>query len=258
MTGIAKKTVMRLVLEVGAFCEAYQDVAFRNLKSKRIQIDECWSFVYAKQKNVTPKIAAKQLAGDAWLWCAIDADSKLVPCWCVGPRDAVTADAFVKDLAGRLAHQVQLTSDGLKLYLEAVENAFNGFVDYAMLIKVYGADPEGEKRYSPAKCISCESRTVAGDPDPRHISTSYIERQNLSLRMKNRRFTRLTNAFSKKIENHTAAIALGYFAYNFIKIHRTLRVTPAMQAGVTDRLWDVEDLVAAWEASERRAERQVA
>jgi IS1 family transposase len=258
MTGIAKKTVMRLLVEVGAFCEAYQDAAFRNLSCRRIQVDECWSFLYAKQKNVTSEIAAKQLAGDAWLWCAIDADTKLVPCWYVGPRDAGTAHAFMNDLASRLAHRVQLTSDGLQVYLEAVDYAFGGYVDYAQLVKIYGADPEAEKRYSPAKCISCESRRVTGNPDPKHINTSYIERQNLSLRMTNRRFTRLTNAFSKKIENHIAAIALGYFAYNFIKIHRTLRMTPAMAAGVTDRLWDVDDLVAAWEASERRAERQAA
>jgi IS1 family transposase len=216
------------------------------------------AYVYCKDKNVTPEIAAKRVAGDAWLWCAIDADTKLVPCWCVGPRNAATAHAFINDLAERLTHRVQLTSDGLRLYLEAVDYAFGGIVDYAQLVKVYGVDPEGEKRYSPAKCLSCESHRIVGDPDPKHINTSYIERQNLTVRMTNRRFTRLTNAFSKKIENHTAAIALGYFSYNFIKIHRTLRVTPAMAAGVTDRLWDVDDLVAEWEASERRAERQAA
>jgi IS1 family transposase len=259
MTGISKKTVMRLVLEAGAFCVAYQDEVFRNLKCRRVQVDECWSFVYAKQKNVTPAIAEKnQSAGDAWLWCAIDADTKLVPSWCVGQRNAGTAHAFVNDLAGRLSHRVQLTSDGLRLYLDAVDYAFGGSVDYAMLVKIYGSDPEGEKRYSPAKCIGCETHGISGDPDPKHISTSYIERQNLSVRMTNRRFTRLTNAFSKKIENHIAAIAIGYFAYNFIKIHRTLRCTPAMAAGVTDRLWEVSDLVAAWEAAERRAERRAA
>lgn len=162
------------------------------------------------------------------------------------------------DLSGRLKNRVQLTSDGLKVYLQAVDYAFGGYIDYSMLVKIYGSDPEGEKRYSPAKCIGCETKRIVGDPDPKHINTSYIERQNLSVRMTNRRFTRLTNAFSKKIENHIASIALGYFAYNFIKIHRALRVTPAMAAGVTDRLWDVEDLVAAWEASERREERQAA
>jgi IS1 family transposase len=259
MTGIAKKTVMRLLAEVGAFCEAFQDAAFRNLSSRRIQVDEMWSFVYAKDKNVTPAMAAThEGAGDAWLWVAIDADTKLVPCWALGPRDAATAREFMEDLAGRLKNRVQMTSDGLRLYLEAVDNAFGGFIDYSMLIKIYGIDPEGEKRYSPARCIGCERKPVAGNPDPKYVSTSYIERQNLSVRMTNRRFTRLTNAFSKKIENHAAAVALGYFAYNFIKIHRTLRVTPAMAAKVTDRLWDVEDLVAAWEASERRTERQAA
>ena len=259
MTGIAKKTVMRLLNEAGTFCLEYQDAAFRSLSCRRLQVDEMWSFVYCKAKNVTPAIAAKnQAAGDAWLWVAIDADTKLVPCWSIGPRDAATAHDFIEDLAGRLKHRVQLTTDGLKLYLEAVDYAFSGMVDYAMLVKVYGADPDAERRYSPAVCISCEPHTISGAPDSKHINTSYIERQNLSVRMTNRRFTRLTNAFSKKIENHMAAVALGYFAYNFIKIHRTLRVTPAMAAGVTDRLWDVEDLVAAWEASERRAERQAA
>jgi IS1 family transposase len=256
MTGVAKKTVMRLLGEAGAFCLQYQDSAFRGLNCRRIQIDEMWSFVYAKAKNVTPAIAAKvQSAGDAWLWVAIDADTKLVPCWSIGPRDAATAHDFIENLAGRLKNRVQLTSDGLRVYLEAVDYAFSGMVDYAMLVKIYGNDPEAEKRYSPAQCIACETHRISGNPDPKHISTSYIERQNLSVRMTNRRFTRLTNAFSKKIENHMAAVALGYFAYNFIKIHRTLRVTPAMAAGVTDRLWDVEDLVAAWEASERRLER---
>ena len=256
VTGVAKKTVLRLLGEVGVFCLEYQDAAFQNLNCQRLQVDEMWSFVYAKQKNVTPAIAEKNsAAGDAWLWVAIDADTKLVPSWSIGPRDAVTAHEFLMDIAGRLKNRVQMTSDGLKLYLEAVDYALGGQIDYSMLIKIYGADPEKEKRYSPAKCIGCETRRIVGDPNPAHINTSYVERQNLTVRMTNRRFTRLTNAFSKKIENHIAAVALGYFAYNFIKIHRTLRVTPAMAAGVTDRLWDVEDLVAAWEGSERRLER---
>jgi IS1 family transposase len=259
VTGVAKKTVMRLLVEAGAFCLEYQDAAFQNLNCKRLQVDEMWSFVYAKAKNVTPAIAAKvQSAGDAWLWVAIDADTKLVPCWTIGPRDAETARDFMVDISGRMKNRIQLTTDGLKAYLEAVDYAFGGYIDYSMLIKIYGSNPEAERRYSPATCIGCETKRVVGDPDPKHINTSYVERQNLSVRMANRRFTRLTNAFSKKIENHIAAIALGYFAYNFIKIHRTLRVTPAMASGVTDRLWDVEDLVAAWEASERRVERQAA
>jgi IS1 family transposase len=256
MTGIAKKTVMRLVVEVGAFCSDYQDKVFRNLKCQRLQVDEMWSFVGCKQKNVTPEmIADGRFVGDAWLWVAIDADTKLVPSWYIGHRDPQSARDFIEDLAGRLANRVQLTTDGLKLYLKAIDTAFAGEIDYAMLVKIYGTASDGEKRYSPAVCLGCQSHTVSGQPDPDHISTSYVERQNLSVGMTVRRFTRLTNAFSKKIENHAAAVALGYFAYNFIKIHRTLRVTPAMAAGVTTRLWEVSDLVAAWEASERRQER---
>lgn len=224
---------------------------FQNLKCERMQVDECWSFCYAKQKNVTPEIAANNPgAGDAWLWAAIDAD-KLVPCWLIGKRDPESARDFIEDLASRLANRIQLTSDGLKMYIKAVDKAFAGDVDYAMLVKIYGIAEGAEKRYSPAVCLGCESHTVTGSPDPKHINTSYIERHNLSVRMTARRFTRLTNAFSKKIENHIASVALTYFAYNFIKIHRTLRTTPAMAAGVTDRLWDVTDLVAAWEAEER-------
>jgi IS1 family transposase len=252
ITGVAKKTVMRLVVEVGTFCAQYQDRVFQNLNCERMQIDECWSFCYAKQKNVTPDIAAKNPgAGDAWLWAAIDADSKLVPCWLIGKRDPESARDFIEDLASRLANRIQLTSDGLKMYIKAVDKAFAGDVDYAMLVKIYGIAEGAEKRYSPAVCLGCESHTVTGNPDPKHINTSYIERHNLSVRMTARRFTRLTNAFSKKIENHIASVALTYFAYNFIKIHRTLRTTPAMAAGVTDRLWEVSDLVAAWEAEER-------
>ena len=256
MTGVAKKTVMRLVVEVGEFCATYQDRVFRNLNCQRIQVDECWSFCYCKQKNVTSEIADKNpSAGDAWLWAAIDADTKLVPCWLIGRRDPSAARDFIEDFASRLANRIQLTSDGLKLYVKAVDRAFGGDVDYAQLVKVYGIPNDGEKRYSPAVCIGCESHAVTGSPDPDDINTSYVERHNLSVRMTVRRFTRLTNAFSKKIENHAAAVALGYFAYNFIKINRTLRTTPAMAAGVTNRLWDVADLVAAWEAEERREER---
>jgi IS1 family transposase len=255
ITGVAKKTVMRLVVEVGTFCAQYQDRVFQNLTCERMQVDECWSFCYAKQKNVTPDIAAKNPgAGDAWLWAAIDADTKLVPCWLIGKRDPESARDFIEDLASRLSNRIQLTSDGLKMYIKAVDKAFAGDVDYAMLVKIYGIAEGAEKRYSPAVCLGCESHTVTGNPDPKHINTSYIERHNLSVRMTARRFTRLTNAFSKKIENHIASVALTYFAYNFIKIHRTLRTTPAMAADVTDRLWEVSDLVAAWEAEERREE----
>ena len=210
-----------------------------------MQVDEIWSFCYAKAKNVTPEIVAKHpFAGDVWTWVAIDADTKLIPSWIVGQRDGVTARIFVNDLAGRLANRIQLTSDGLKAYLEAVERAFRGDVDYAQLVKIYGSDAEAEKRYSPATCIGCERKEVTGDPDPRHISTSFVERQNLTMRMSMRRFTRLTNGFSKKLENHVANIAIHVMHYNFVRIHQTLRVTPAMAAGVTNRLWSIEDLVA--------------
>ncbi len=256
MTGVAKKTVMRLLVEVGAVCSDYQDLMFRKLNCRRLQPDELWSFCYCKHKNVTPDIAAKNPhAGDVWLWMAIDADTKLVPSWRLGDRGAGTAHDFVSDLASRLNNRVQLTSDGHKAYLDAVESAFGSNVDYAMLIKLYGSDREGQVRYSPAECIGCRAVAIGGNPDPKHISTSYVERQNLSARMGMRRYTRLTNAFSRKIENHAAAVALYYFAYNFIKIHRTLRVTPAMAAGVTDRLWDVADLVALRESEERRSQR---
>jgi IS1 family transposase len=255
MTGVAKKTVMHLLIEVGAFCSEYQDNAFRNLKCRRLQVDELWAYIGAKQKNLTPTNMERGAIGDIWLWTAIDAESKLVPSWTLGNRDADAAMAFMTDLASRLSHRVQLTSDGFKPYLEAVDCAFGGDIDYAMLVKLYGAERPGEARYSPAVCIGCKHRPITGNPDPEHVSTSYVERQNLSVRMTNRRYTRLTNAFSKKLDNHAAAVALGYFAYNFIKINRTLRVTPAMAAGVTNRLWEVSDLVAAWTASERREER---
>ena len=200
--------------------------------------------MYAKAKKVTPAIAWQSMRTQNWCLC-----------WTIGPRDAETARDFKVDILGRMKNRIQLTTDGLKVYLEAVDYAFGGYIDYSMLIKIYGSNPAAEKRYSPAQCIGCETKRVVGSPDPNHINTSYVERQNLSVRMTNRRFTRLTNAFSKKIEYHIAAIALGYFACNFIKTHRTLRVTPAMAAGVTDRLWDVENFVAPSEASERRAER---
>ncbi len=215
-----------------------------NLSCKRVQVDEIWSFCYAKSKNVTPAIKAKNpAAGDVWTWVAIDADTKLIPSWIVGPRDGATARIFVNDLARRLSNRIQLTSDGLNVYLAAVEKAFRGHVDYAMLVKIYSDTSEGQKRYSPAECIGCERQVIDGDPDPKHISTSYIERQNLTMRMSMRRFTRLTNAFSKKIDNHVATLAIFYMHYNFVRIHQTLRVTPAMAAQVTDRLWAIEDLV---------------
>lgn len=256
MTGVAKKTVMRLLVEVGEVCSRYQDEVFRGLSCQRIQVDELWSFVYCKQKNLTPEIAATNpRAGDVWLWVALDADTKLVPSWFVGSRDADAADVFLQDLASRISTRTQLTTDGHKVYLNAVEGAFRDRVDYSMLIKLYGPAPDFDTRYSPGECTGCERKPIMGNPDPKHISTSFVERQNLTARMMVRRLTRLTNAFSKKLENHTAAMALYYFAYNFIKIHGTLRCTPAMAAGVTNKLWEVSDLVALWEEYERREER---
>lgn len=245
ITGVSKNTITKLLIELGAACLDYQDRTLRNLPCKRIQIDECWAFCYAKAKNVTPEIAARNPnAGDAWTWAAIDADTKLIPSWIVGPRDGTTAKIFVGDLVGRLADRIQLTSDGFSAYLAAVEKAFRGDVDYAQLVKIYGSPSDGEKRYSPAECIGCERHDIVGYPNPEHISTSYIERANLTMRMGMRRFTRLTNAFSKKIENHTAAVALHMMHYNFVRIHQTLKVTPAMAAGGTNRLWEIEDIVA--------------
>jgi len=251
MTGIAKKTVMRLLREVGEVCESYQDRTLRNLRCRRIQVDELWGFNYCKAKNVTPEIAEKVAnAGDVWLWVAIDPESKLVPCWTLGNRGAETAFGFIHDLKDRLANRVQLTSDGHRVYLEAVESAFGSDIDYAMLIKVFGRDQEPDTRYSPPECIGIQSAVITGNPNPNYISTSMVERQNWSVRTAMRRYTRLSNGFSRKIENHAAAVALNYFAYNFIKIHRTLRVSPAMAAGVSDHLWSVSDLVDLWESEE--------
>ena len=252
MTGAAKKTVMRVLVEIGEVCADYQGRVFRNLRCKRLQLDELWSWIYCKEKNRTEEIARKNPdAGDVWLWTAIDADSKLVPSWMLGQRDLATAKEFVADLASRLSKRVQITSDGHRPYLQAIEDEFGDDVDYAQLQKIYGAPDENEKRYSPAVCIGCDMKVVTGDPDPKHVSTSYVERQNWTVRTTMRRYTRLSNGFSRKLQNHAAATALNYFAYNFIKIHRTLRVSPAMAAGVTDRLWGVNDLVALWETTER-------
>lgn len=244
LTGIARNTIDKLLVELGAACSEYQDRTLRNLPCQRIQVDECWGFCYRKQKNVTPEIAERQgSAGDAWIWAAIDADTKLILSWIVGPRDGVRARMFVNDLASRLVNRVQLTSRGLAVHLNAVELAFRGHVDYAQLVKIYGNAPETQTRYGPGECIGCERTVISGYPDAEHVSTSYIER-NLTMRMGLRRFTRLANAFSKKIENHCGAIALHMMHYNFVRIHSTLRRTPAMAANVTDRLWDVSDIVA--------------
>jgi IS1 family transposase len=249
MMGIEKRTVTRLLVEVGTAAWEYQDRVMRNLPCKRIQCDEIWSFVGAKQKNVTVKMAEKRIVGDAWVWVAIDADTKLVPSWLVGKRDPGCATEFIADLAGRLRHRVQLTTDGHKVYLNAIIDAFADDIDYAMLVKTFGHDAAPtEARYSPALFVATEKIPVLGNPDEDHISTSYVERQNLTMRMGMRRFTRLTNGFSKKIENHEAAVALHFMHYNFARIHQTLRVTPAMQAGITDHVWSFAEIIALADA----------
>lgn len=244
ITGAAKNTVVKLLVDAGKACAEYQYKTLRNLPCKRVQCDEIWSFCYAKKKNVPEKYKGQFGYGDVWTWTAICADTKLVPSWLVGDRSAEIAHIFIQDLASRLKQRVQLTTDGHKAYLEAVEGAFGADIDYAMLIKIYGKDSEGEKRYSPAKIINTEERRVMGNPDPKHISTSYAERQNLTMRMSMRRFTRLTDAFSKKVENLGHAVALHFMYYNFVRIHQTLKVTPAMEAKVTERLWDIEDIIS--------------
>jgi len=244
MLGVAKRTVTRLLVEVGTACYEYQDRVMRDLPCRLVQCDEIWSYVGCKEKRVTPAKVEKGPCGDAWVWVAIDAESKLVPCWLVGKRDPGCATEFIQDLAGRLKHRVQLTTDGLKMYLSAVEDSFGSQIDYAMLVKVYGNDPTEQKRYSPAICTGCKRENKIGNPDPKHISTSYVERQNLTMRMSMRRFTRLTNGFSKKIQNHEASVALHFMYYNFVRIHQTLRVTPAMAAGIDGHLWFFEDIAA--------------
>jgi IS1 family transposase len=247
ITGAAKNTVVKLLVDIGAACSAYQDKHLRNLPCRRIQVDEVWAFVHAKAKNVPTAKAAPEGAGDIWCWTAICADTKLVPSWLIGARDGEYALAFIDDLRQRLANRVQLTSDGHKPYLQAVEEAFGDDIDYAMLVKLYGSDGDGapnsaQRKYSSGHCTGTREATITGNPDPSHVSTSYAERQNLTMRMSMRRFTRLTNAFSKRVANHEAAVALHFMHYNFVRIHHTLRVTPAMAAGVTDRLWSVENI----------------
>jgi IS1 family transposase len=243
MTGTAKHTILKLIKDVGIAAADYQDRTLVNLKCKRIQVDEIWQFCYAKEKNVPAEKKGQFGYGDVWTWVAIDAETKLVPAFMTGNRDMRSARMFIDDLASRLATRVQLTSDGLKVYLEAIEGAFGSEIDYAMLIKTYAASQE-ETRYSPAICTSCESKPVMGHPDPSHISTSFVERQNLTMRMSMRRFTRLTNGFSKKVENHAYSVAIHYMHYNFCRVHQTLRVTPAMEAGITDHVWTIEEMLS--------------
>lgn len=245
MTGVAKGTVLKLLADLGKACAEYQDKTFLNLNCKRVQVDEVWSFCYSKNRNVPEKYAEQFGYGDVWTFTAICAETKLVPCWKVGRRSAEYADEFIKDLAGRLAHRVQLTTDGYRKYVDAVETSFAGNIDYAMLVKMFGAENSNrnpDMRYSPAECTGTRIAKINGAPDPKHISTSYVERQNLTMRMGMRRFTRLTNAFSKKVENLGHAVSLHFMYYNFARIHQTLRVTPAMEAGISDHVWSVEEI----------------
>lgn len=254
MTGAAKNTVVKLLADVGAACMVYQDSVMRGLPCKRLQVDEIWSFCYSKQKNVPKDKEGVFGYGDVWTWTALCADTKLIPCWMVGPRDASIARQFIDDLAGRLTNRVQLTTDGYKPYLKAVEKSFGNKVDYAMLVKIYREASNNKrsptKKYSPGKFIRAVPTVISGTPDSGEISTSYVERQNLTMRMSMRRFTRLTNGFSKKVENLGYAVALHFMYYNFGRIHKSLRVTPAMEAGISDHVWSLEEIA---ELAERYA-----
>ena len=255
VTGASINTITKLLEAAGYACAAYHDEHVRGVKAKRVQVDEIWQFCYAKAKNVETAKAAPGGAGDTWTWTALDADSKLIVSWLLGDRDGQAAYNFMMDLAERLTSRVQLTSDGLRLYEGAVEDAFGADVDYAQLIKVFGDPREKSARYSPATCKGTFTRTVQGEPDPDHINTSYVERHNLTMRMSMRRFTRLTNAFSKKLRNHAAALALYFVYYNFCRMHKTLRMSPAMAAGVTDTLRDVEWIVSLIDALETKPQK---
>jgi len=244
LTGVSKGAVLRLLVAVGAVCTEYHNRVVRNVTAKRVQVDEIWSFVGCKQKNVTLAKMEAGICGDVWTFTAIEAQSKLILSWMAGRRDAGCATEFLQDVASRLANRVQLTTDGHKMYLTAVPDAFAEDIDYAQLVKIYGSDPEGATRYSPAQCLGTKREPVIGSPDPEHISTSYVERQNLNMRMNMRRFTRLTNAFSKKLENHVAMLALFHMHYNFCRIHQTLRVTPAMEAGLSSSPWSIGDVIS--------------
>ncbi len=239
---VSINTVTKLLVDVGQAVTEYQDKTLRGLNCRRIQCDEIWAFCYSKQKNVPADKQGQFGYGDVWTWTALCADSKLVPSWCVGTRGAGTAYEFIHDLSERLANRVQLTTDGHRVYLDAVESAFGSEIDYAMLVKLYGEDPKADTKYSPSECIGCRSVVISGKPKAQHISTSYVERQNLTMRMGMRRFTRLTNAFSKKVENHIAAVAIHFMHYNFGRIHKTLRVTPAMEVGISDHVWTFEEM----------------
>jgi IS1 family transposase len=250
ITGASINTVAKLLVDAGEACLDLHDEKVRGVKAARVQCDEIWSFNYAKQKNVAKAKAAPLDAGDVWTWTALDSDSKLIVSYAVGDRSAAYADWFMKDVASRLTTRVQITTDGHRPYLNAVEGAFGADVDYAMLVKMYGAAPAGpETRYSPAECVGARKDMVTGAPDPKHVSTSHVERQNLSMRMHMRRFTRLTNAHSQKFQNHVYALALYFAFYNFVRQHKTLRMSPAMAAGLTDHLWSMDDIVARVDAA---------
>jgi IS1 family transposase len=245
MTGVAKHTVLNLLRDLGCACAEYHNKTIRNLQVKRVQCDEIWAFCYSKDKNVPADKRGIFGFGDVWTWTGIDADTKLIISYLIGTRKANAALEFMKDLASRIANKFQLTTDGYRMYADAVEKCFGGDIDYAMLIKIFGTSGDSpESRYSPATCIGCRTGVLSGEPDPQHISTSFVERQNLSMRMGMRRFTRLTNGFSKKIENHGHAVALYFMHYNFVRVHKTLRVTPAMEAGLTDHVWTIEELIS--------------
>jgi IS1 family transposase len=249
LADVSLNTVAKLLMDAGRFCAGYHDAKVKGVKAKRVQVDEIWSFTYAKQKNVASAKAAPDGAGDTWTWTAIEAQHKLLISHFVGGRDGDCAAWFMQDVADRVANRIQLTSDGHKAYLDAVEGAFGADIDYAMLVKIYGASSESAKgRYSPAECIGARKHRIEGAPDMKHVSTSYSERANLTMRMHNRRFTRLTNAFSKKFENHAHMVAIYAVWYNWIRIHKTLRVTPAMAAGLSQTVMDWSDLIALMDA----------
>lgn len=253
MTGVAKNTVIKLLEEVGQACAQYQDGAFHNLPCKRIQCDEIWNFCYAKDKNVPSDKEGQFGFGSVWTFAAICADTKLIPTWAVGRRDPGTAFGFMQDLASRLRNRVQLTTDGLRAYLTAVEGAFGSDIDYAMLVKMYGSDSGPDTKYTPPECIGTQVATISGHPHVRHISTSFVERQNLTMRMGMRRFTRLTNGFSKKVENLKHAVALHFMHYNFCRVHQTLRVTPAMESGIADHVWSIGEVIGLLDARAKKA-----
>jgi IS1 family transposase len=244
MAGVAKHTVLKLLKNVGCACAAYHNAHVRNLRVRRVQADESWAFIYGKDKNLRVE-QVQAGAGSVWTWTAIDADTKLIISYTLGVRGAATAQSFMRDVAGRIANRIQLATDGHRICADAVEDAFGADIDYAMLVKIYGAPIDNsESRYSPATCIGCRTGVLAGNPNPDYISTSFVERQNLSMRMGVRRFTRLTNAFGKKLENHGHLVALYFMHYNFCRVHKSLRATPAMEPGITDHVWSLDELVA--------------